>query len=141
LFFSLFLVFVALVAAAIVIRRKVNEPGNAFGLWFERNMRPRMVVAAKVVAYLTLVAWFLIYLVAPKEERGSFGDLMQDFRQAVGLEGGLEGKKTPAPPSASPLSAPPAIPSSTSSSTSSSTGAPFRILGPKETSKQVPGRR
>ena len=141
MFFSLFLVFVALVVAAIVIRRKVNEPGNAFGLWFERNMRPRMVVAAKVVAYLTLVAWFLIYLVAPKEERGSFGDLMQDFRQAVGLEDGLEGKKTPAPPSASPLSAPPAIPSSTSSSTSSSTGAPFRIPGPKETSKQVPGRR
>ncbi len=47
MYFFLFLVFLALIAAAIVIRRKVNEPGNAFGLWFERTMRPRMARAAK----------------------------------------------------------------------------------------------
>ena len=128
MYFFLFLVFLTLAAAAIVIRRKVNDPANPFGLWFERNMRSRMAQAAKVVAYLTLAAWFLVYLVAPKEERGSFGDLMQGFRKAIGLEGGLEGKKTPDQPSADPLSAHP------------STRAPFRKPGPEETSKQVPGR-
>lgn len=122
--FFLLLVFLALVAAAIVIRRKVNDPENSFGLWFERTMRPRMARAAKVVAYLTLAVWFLIFAFAPKDERGSFGDLMQDFRTAIGLEG----QKTPAPPSADPSSSPPPIP------------PPFRIPGPNETSKQVPGR-
>ena len=117
--FFLLLVFLALVAAAIVVRRKVNDPANSFGLWFERTMRPRMARAAKVVAYLTLAVWFLIFAFAPKDERGSFGDLMKDFRTAIGLEGGREGTKIPAPPSIPP---------------------PFRIPGPKETSKQVPGR-
>ncbi len=120
----LLLVFLAIVAAAVVIRRRVNDPANPFGLWFERNMRSRMGQAAKVVAYLTLAAWFLVYLVAPKEERGSFGDLMQGFRKAIGLEG----EETPAPPSADPSSA------------HSSTRAPVRIPDPEETSKQVPGR-
>lgn len=128
MYILLFLVFLALAAAAIVIRRKVNEPGNTFGLWFERTMRPRMVVAAKVVAYLTLAAWVLIFAFAPKDEHGSFGDLMKSFRTAIGLEG----KKTPAPPSAGPSSSPPSIPPPIR--------APLRIPGPKETSKQVPGR-
>ncbi len=119
--FFLFLIFAALIAAAVVIRRKVNEPGNSFGLWFERTMRPRMARAAKAVAYLTLAAWILIFALAPKDERGSFGDLMQNFRQAIGLESGPEGEKTPAPPSAG--------------------SPPFRIPGPGETSKQAPGRR
>ncbi len=122
--FFLLLVFLAVIAAAIVIRRKVNDPKNSFGLWFERTMRPRMARAAKVVAYLTLAAWFVVYLVAPKEERGGFGDLMQDFRTAIGLEG----KKTPDQPSADSPSTHPPI------------RAPLRIPGPKETSKQVPGR-
>ncbi len=129
--FFLLLVFLALVAAAIVIRRRVNDPANPFGLWFKRNMRPRMVQAAKVVAYLTLAAWFLVYLVAPKEERGSFGDLMQGFRKAIGLER----EKTPDQPSAAP-----SAPSSAPPSTPPSTRAPFRIPGPEETSKQIPGR-
>ncbi len=114
--FFLLLVFLAVVAAAIVYRRRVNEPGNAFGLWFERTMRPRMARAAKVVAYLTLAAWVLIFAFAPKDERGSFGDLVQGFRKAIGLEG----RETPGQPSAGP----PAL----------------RIPGPGETSKQVPGR-
>lgn len=132
MYFFLFLVFLALVAAAIVIRRKVNDPANPFGLWFERTMRPRMVVAAKAVAYLTLAAWVLIFAFAPEDERGGFGDLMKNFRTAIGLEGGLEGEKTsasPADPSSSPPSIPPPI------------RAPLRIPGPEETSKQVPGRR
>ena len=119
--FFLLLVFLAIAAAAVVIRRKVNEPANPFGRWFERKMRSRMAQAAKVVAYLTLAAWFLVYLVAPKDERGSFGDLVQGFRKAIGLEGGLEGKQTPDQPSTGP--------------------PPFRIPGPEETSKSVPGRR
>ncbi len=128
MYFFLFLVFLAVVAAAIVIRRKVNEPENPFGLWFKRTMRPRMALAAKVVAYLTLAAWVLIFAFAPKDERGSYGDLMKSFRTAIGLERGpekgLEGTKAPGSPSI-----PPPI------------RAPFRIPGPGETSKQAPGRQ
>lgn len=124
----LLLVFLALVAAAVVIRRRVNKPGNSFGLWFERTMRPRMAQAAKIVAYLTLAVWILIFAFAPKDERGSFGDLMKSFRTAIGLEG----KENPAPPSAGPSSSPPSIPPPIR--------APLRIPGPKETSKQAPGR-
>ena len=113
--FFLLLVFLALVAAAIVVRRKVNDPANSFGLWFERTMRPRMARAAKVVAYLTLAVWFLIFAFAPKDERGSVDDLLQSFRKAIGL---VE-TKTPTSPSIPP---------------------PFRIPGPEETAEPVPGR-
>jgi len=104
---------IAAMVAAIVLRRKMKEPENAFGQWCAKTLKSRMAVAAKVVAYLTLAAWILIFLFAPKDDRGSVGDLMKSFRNAFGLE---------KPPAYSPI--PP----------------PFRIPGPGETAKPVPGR-
>jgi len=119
-------VFLVVVAAAVAVRRKIKDPASPLGQWCVKNLRPRMARAAKGVAYLTLAAWVLIYLFAPKEERGSFGDLVRDFQKAIGLEGGLEGKKTPDQPSPDPPSLPP---------------PPFRIPGPEETAKPGPARR
>ena len=110
----------AAMVAAVVIRRKMKEPENVFGQWCAKNIRPRMAVAAKVVAYLTLAAWILIFLFAPKDERGSIGELMKSFRNAFGLE------ETKAPGQPSPDS--PTIP------------PPFRIPGPGETAKPNPAR-
>ena len=111
--------FIALILAAMVaavaIRRRMKDPHNAFGQWCANILKPGMVVAAKVVAYLTLALWILIFAFAPKDDRGSVGELLQSFRKAIGLE------ETKTPPS-------PSIP------------PPFRIPGPEETAKPVPGQ-
>ena len=104
---------IAAIVAAVVLRRWVGEPENRFGQWCAKTLKPRMMIAAKVVAYLTLAAWILIFLFAPKDDRGSVGELMKSFRNALGLE---------------KMSASPPIP------------PPFRIPGPGETAKPVPGR-
>ena len=106
---------VAAMVAAIVFRRRMKDPQNPLGVWLAENLRPRMAFAAKVVAYLTLAVWILIFAFAPKDERGSVDDLLQSFRKAIGL---VE-TKTPTSPSIPP---------------------PFRIPGPEETAEPVPGR-
>lgn len=113
---SLFFVLVfAAIVAAIVIRRKVNEPHSPLGTWLSKNLQPRMALAARVVAYLTLAAWFLIFAFTPKEDGGTVGELMQSFRTAIGLE-------------------------KTKSSDVPSIPPPFRIPGPEETAKPNSGR-
>ena len=87
------------------------EPGTT--RLFQETVKPGMVVAAKVVAYLTLALWILIFAFAPKDDRGSVGELLQSFRKAIGLE------ETQASPPIPP---------------------PFRIPGPGETAKPVSGR-
>ena len=67
---------IAAMGAAIVFRRRMKDPQNPLGVWLAENLRPRMAFAAKVGAYLTLAVWILIFAFAPKDERGSFGDLM-----------------------------------------------------------------
>ena len=109
--------FIALILAAMVaavaILRRMKDPHNAFGQWCANILKPGMVVAAKVVAYLTLALWILIFAFAPKDDRGSVGELLQSFRKAIGLE------ETQASPPIPP---------------------PFRIPGPGETVKPVSGR-
>jgi len=106
----------AAMVAAIVVRRKVGDPQNPFGLWCRKNLGPRMAMAARVVAYLTLAVWILIFFLAPKEDRGSVGDLMKSFRAAIGMEATKNPDQKPVPP-------------------------PFRIPGPDETAKPAPGQR
>ena len=104
---------IAAMVAAIVFRRRMKDPQNPLGVWLSENLRSRMAFAAKMVAYLTLAAWILIFAFAPKDERGSVDDLLQSFRKAIGLE------ETQASPPIPP---------------------PFRIPGPGETAKPVSGR-
>lgn len=112
---SLVALIIAAMVAAIVIRRRMKDPQNPLGIWLVKNLRSRMAFAAKVVAYLTLAAWILIFAFAPKDDRGSVAKLMQSFRNAMGLGE----TNSPVPPSIPP---------------------PFRIPGPEETAKPVPGR-
>lgn len=82
-----FAVIGALMAAAIVIRRKVNDPDNAFGQWFKARVQPRIMQAGKVVMFLTVVVWFIIYLNAPEGEPSTLGDLFRGIFQSSGESG------------------------------------------------------
>ncbi len=72
-------VLAGLIAAAVVIRRQANNPESALGRWVENRMRPRLAQGLRAFFYLTLVLWFVIYLTASKEERGSLSDFFESI--------------------------------------------------------------
>ena len=104
-FFQL-LVFLALVAAVVFLRRKVNDPASPFGRWFERNMRSRLSQGFKMVLFLTVIIWFAVYLSAPEKDRSSLSDLFDRFFHPEGKPEAGKGKAlekgTKQSPAASP---------------------------------------
>ena len=82
-----FAVIGALMAAAIVIRRKVNDPDNAFGQWYRARLHPRLIQAGKGVVVLTVVVWLVIYLSAPEGEPSTLGDLFKGIFPSSGESG------------------------------------------------------
>ena len=82
-----FVVIGALMAGAIVIRRKVNDPYNAFGQWYKARVHPRMMQAGKVAVVLTVAVWFIIYLSAPEREPSTLGDLFEGIFPSSGESG------------------------------------------------------
>lgn len=89
----IFAVLVALMAAAIKIRRKINEPDSAFGRWYRERVGPKLAQAGKVVMFLTVILWFVIYLAAPEENRGNLSGLFRGLFQSFG--GGVIDKDLP----------------------------------------------
>ncbi len=83
-----FAVIGVLMAAAIVIRRKVNDPDNAFGQWYQARVHPRLMQAGKVVMVLTVAIWFIIYLSAPDDGPSTLGDLFREIFPSSGESGG-----------------------------------------------------
>ena len=77
-----------LMAFAILIRRKMNDPDNAFGQWYQARVHSRMMQAGKAVLYLTVVVWFIIYLSAPEGEPSTLGDLFKGIFQSFGESDG-----------------------------------------------------
>ena len=77
----------ALIAAAVLIRRVINDPDSAFGQWYQARAHHRLTKAGKAVLYLTVAIWFIIYLSAPEEDRGSLGDLFKGLFQFFGGNG------------------------------------------------------
>ncbi len=91
---STLFVFLAIVAAAVVLRRKINDPASPFGRWFERNVRSRFGQGLKMVLFLTVIIWFAVYLSAPEKDRSSLSDL---FDRYFHPEGKSEAGKEKAP--------------------------------------------
>ncbi len=89
-----FAVIGALMAAAIVIRRKVNDPDNAFGQWYKARVQPKLMLADKVAMFLTVVAWLIIYLSAPDDGPSTLGDLFKGMFPSSAESGG-KGKVAP----------------------------------------------
>ena len=77
-----------LMAFAILIRRKMNDPDNAFGQWYQARVHSRVMQAGKVIMVLTVVVWFIIYLNAPKEDPSTLGDLFKGISQSFGESSG-----------------------------------------------------
>ena len=100
-FFPL-LFFLALVAAVVFLRRKINDPASPFGRWFERNMRSRLSQGFKMVLFLTVIIWFAVYLSAPEKDRSSLSDLFDRFFHPEGKPEAGKEKGAKQRPAASP---------------------------------------
>ncbi len=83
----LFTVLAALIPAAVLIRREMHDPDSGFGQWYQARVHPRLTRALKAFLYLTVAIWFIIYLSAPEEDRGSLGDLFKGLFQSFGENG------------------------------------------------------
>jgi peptidoglycan/LPS O-acetylase OafA/YrhL len=73
------LVFVALAALAIRVRRAMKDPLHPFGRWFDRHARPRLKALAMAVFALTVIGWYAIYLTAPEGDRKGLTEAFQDL--------------------------------------------------------------
>ncbi len=90
--FSPFLVFLAVVAAAVVLRRRINDPASPLGRWwdryvrswYDRHVRSWLSLGFKIILFLTVIIWFAVYLSAPEKDRGSLGDLIDRFNHPEG---------------------------------------------------------
>lgn len=89
----IFAVLAALMAAAIKIRREVNKPDSAFGRWYRDRVGPRLARAGKIVMFLTVVLWFVVYVTAPEGDRGDLSGLFRGLFQSFG--GGVIDKDLP----------------------------------------------
>ena len=90
--FSLLLVFMAVVAAAVVLRRRINDPASPIGRWWDRyilswynrHARSWLNLGFKIFLFLTVILWFAIYLSTPKEDRNSLGELIDMYNHPEG---------------------------------------------------------
>lgn len=92
--FSPLLVFLAVVAAAVVLRRRINDPASPLGRWYDhyvrswydRHVRAWFSLGFKIILFLTVIIWFAVYLSAPEKDRGSLNDLIGRFNHPEGKD-------------------------------------------------------
>jgi hypothetical protein len=85
--------FLALIAAAVVLRRCINDPANPIGRWWVRTIQSRwdrsvqswFNLGFKIFLFLTAVLWLTIYLSAPDDKKG--GGLKELFAPLTHPEG------------------------------------------------------
>ena len=102
-------VLAALIPAAVVFRRKINDPKTPLGRWFEEHIRPRSKDAIMGVFILTFLVWAAVYVLAPEEDRDSLGQALKGFWEQVDPEP-EPGPTAPDRPMPSATPATPAIP-------------------------------
>ncbi len=93
----LFAVLAALFPAAILFRRKTNDPETPLGRWFEKRFRPWSKDAVMGVFILTFLIWAAVYVLAPKEDRDKLGQDLKELWEQVDPEPGSTAPATPAP--------------------------------------------
>jgi hypothetical protein len=71
--------FVVAIAAAVKVRRAINDPANPFGQWVQTRVRPWFGRAATAVFIATLVGWALLYASVPEHERKNIGEAFRDL--------------------------------------------------------------
>ncbi len=91
---GLFLVLMAaLVAAAVVIRRKARDPENPIGRWFQSRVKPRLPGLATAFSLATLLIWAAIYVTASEEDRGNLTKSFKGWFKSVGEDEQKDGPK------------------------------------------------
>jgi hypothetical protein len=76
-------IFLVLVAAAVVLRRRINDPARPLGRWYARTIqswydrhgRSWSSLGFKIFLFLTMLLWLVIYLNGPERERGGLREL------------------------------------------------------------------
>ncbi len=91
---GLFLVLMAaLVAVAVVIRRKVRDPEDPFGRWFQCRVKPRLPGLATAFSLATLLIWAAVYVTASEEDRGNLTKTFKGWFKSVDEGGQKDGPK------------------------------------------------
>jgi len=73
---------VVAIAAAIVFRRRLNDPETPLGGWFAR-LRPKLKEWTMLVFIATFLLWTVVYLNAPDEDRDNLGEAMQEIWKSI----------------------------------------------------------
>ena len=83
----------ALVVAGVIIRRKVRNPADPFGRWFQSHVQPRLPGLATGFFLATFLIWAAIYVTAPEEDRGNLTKTFKGWFKFVDEGGQNEGPK------------------------------------------------
>jgi len=71
-------VFVAIVVAAMSVRRRVRDDKTLQG-WYQHMVKNRLDLVKKIVIYGTLILWVGIWLATRGDEKASVGSLLRDI--------------------------------------------------------------
>ena len=83
----------ALVAAAVVIRRKARDPENPFGRWFQNHVKRRLPGLATAFSVATLLIWAAVYVTASPEARGNLTKTFKGWFKSDGEVSPKDGPK------------------------------------------------
>jgi len=72
------LVFIAIVVAAMSVRRRVRGDKTLQG-WYQHMVKNRLDVVKKIVIYGTIILWAGIWLITRGDEKASIGNLLRDI--------------------------------------------------------------
>ena len=82
----------ALVVAGVIIRRKVRNPEDPFGRWFQSRVQARLPGLLTGFFLATFLVWAAVYVTASEEDRGNLTQAFKGWFKSVG-EG--EDKESP----------------------------------------------
>ena len=82
----------ALVVAGVIIRRKVRNPEDPFGRWFQSRVQPRLPGLLTGFFLATFLVWVAVYVTASEKDRGN---LTQAFKGWFKSDGEGEDKESP----------------------------------------------
>jgi hypothetical protein len=105
----LFLIVLGLtVVLGLMLRGRLSDPDAAFRKWAEANFGPLARRLVKVLFYVTVAAWLVIWATADDDARTRLGRDFQSFMKSI--EWGQQKDETTDEAPASPTDAPPAEP-------------------------------
>jgi len=83
--FLFILGFVVLITAAVILRRRINDPASTLGRWwarsvqswYERHAGSPLQLGFKIIVYLTAILWLVIFVSSWGDEREGKRELFE----------------------------------------------------------------